>query len=175
MSALATTTPTTRRLLGGGAAVALLTASHTLTDALVGMFAALLPTLQERLALTETHLSLLVATLAISSSVTQPLAGALADRFGTRRVAVGGSVLTAVLLSQIAWVPNAAVLFGVLAVGGVGSAAFHPAATSLARDALPDRSRVVVGVFAAGGTVGLALGPVIVLLVGTATTQPACD
>lgn len=157
--------PLTRRTLTGGALLALLTASHTATDALTGALSALLPTLQARFALSETDLALLVATLAFSSSVTQPLAGILADRIGARTVASGGALLTAVLLAQMAVVPTAPLLFALLAVGGLGSAAFHPAGACLARSAAPSRRSLAVSVFAAGGTLGLALGPLAVLLV----------
>lgn len=154
-----------RRSLAGGALIALLTASHTATDALTGALSALLPTLQQRFTLSETSLALLVATLSFSSSITQPLAGALADRIGARAVAAGGALLTAVLLAQMAVVPSAPLLFAVLAVGGLGSAAFHPAGACVARGALPDRSALAVSIYTAGGTLGLALGPLAVLLV----------
>src|SRR3712207_8661913 len=42
----------------------------------------------------ETVLALLVATLSFSSSVTQPLFGALSDRFGPRSLAAFGLVLS---------------------------------------------------------------------------------
>lgn len=165
MAAVALERRLARRSVAGGALIALLTASHTATDMLTGALAALLPTLQARFALSETALALLVATLAFSSSITQPLAGALADRFGARTVAAGGALFTAVLLAQMAVVPSPVLLFVVLAVGGLGSAAFHPAGACLARGAVPHRSALAVSVFTAGGTLGLALGPLAVLLI----------
>jgi MFS family permease len=59
---------------------AVLTLSHGAVDAVASINAALLPTLHQRFGLTETGLVLLVAVLSVSSSVTQPLFGALADR-----------------------------------------------------------------------------------------------
>jgi MFS transporter, FSR family, fosmidomycin resistance protein len=64
---------------------ALLVVVHATNDAFAGMLSALLPTLQVRFGLTETLLALFVATLSFSSSVTQPLFGVLADRWGRRR------------------------------------------------------------------------------------------
>ena len=74
--------PTQRLVLSGGSLAALLTVAHVANDAVTSMLSTLLPTLQERFDLSVTTLALLVATLSFSSSVTQPLFGALSDRFG---------------------------------------------------------------------------------------------
>lgn len=161
------TPPTPKRwLLTGAGLAAFLTVVHATNDAFTSMLAALLPTLQLKFGLSETILALLVATLSFSSSVTQPLFGALADRLGRRLVGALGVILSSSLLSLMAVVPSVYLLFAVLFIGGLGSAAFHPSATSMARTAGGGRYKaLVVSVFSAGGTVGLALGPVIILFV----------
>jgi MFS transporter, FSR family, fosmidomycin resistance protein len=50
----------------------------------------------------------------------------------------------------------------VLAIGGLGSAIFHPGAVSMMRD-VGSRKSLFIGVFAAGGALGSAIMPVIVL------------
>src|SRR5512145_1582642 len=87
---------------------------HTVSDAVTNMLSALLPTIQSRFGLTETVLALLVATLSFSALVTQPLFGALADRFGHRRIAAFGVIFNAMLFSLIGIVPNIYVLFGLI-------------------------------------------------------------
>jgi FSR family fosmidomycin resistance protein-like MFS transporter len=154
-----------RVALTGGGLAAFLTLAHLATDAFTGMFSALLPTIQARFGLSETGLALLVATLSFSASVTQPLMGALADRVGRRLVAALGVVLSAALISLIGVVPTVWLLVGLLLVGGLGSAAFHPAGTSIARAAMTGNAGLAVGLFSAGGTLGIALGPVLVLAV----------
>lgn len=134
-------------------------------DAFASMLAALLPTLQLRFSLSETALATLVATLSFSSSMTQPIFGGLADRFGRRLVGSLGVVTSSGLLSLMAVAPSVWILYGLLLVGGLGSAAFHPSGTALAREAAKGQrggAGLAVGVFSAGGTVGLALGPLIV-------------
>ena len=151
-------------MLGSSAGlIALLTLSHLVTDAIASTFSALLPTIQYRLNLTETTLALLVATLSFSTSVTQPLFGLLADRIGQRRVGIAGMILNALLLSLIGVIPSVSFLFVVLLVGGLGSAAFHPAVASLARASVPSKKALAVSLFSAGGTAGLAVGPVLAL------------
>lgn len=156
--------PTQRIVLTGSGLATLLAVAHVANDAITSMLSTLLPTLQDRFGLSETALALLVATLSFSSSVTQPLFGALSDRFGRRALAAFGLVLSVSLLGLLAVAPSAWVLFGLLLVGGLGSAAFHPAGTSIAR-ASGANPGLAVGLFSAGGMLGLALGPMVVLVV----------
>jgi FSR family fosmidomycin resistance protein-like MFS transporter len=151
--------------MGAAQLAALLTLSHAAIDAVASMPSALLPTLQRRFELTETGLALLVAVLAFSSSLTQPLVGALADRVGLRRMVVAGGVVTSVVLSLIGVAPSAIMLALLFLVGGLGSAAFHPAGASLARTTGTTHRSLAVSLFGAGGTVGLALGPILVISV----------
>jgi FSR family fosmidomycin resistance protein-like MFS transporter len=154
--------------LGGPGIAAVLVTAHVTNDALTSLLSALLPTLQARLALSDTTLALLVAALALSASVTQPLMGAVSDRIGPRRAAAAGTAFGVSTLSLITVAPSAAVLFALLLLGGLGSAVFHPAATSLFSTVPLRRRELSVGMFSAGGTVGLAVGPLIVLAaVGT--------
>ena len=138
--------------------------SHTLTDAITNMFPALLPVLQARFGLSEAALAALVTTLTLSNSVTQPWFGTLADRVGRRKVVALGGSANAALLSLIGTVPNVYRLLGLLLVGGLSSAAMHPGGASLAGEAGGRRRALAVSRFSLGGTVGVALGPVVVLL-----------
>lgn len=154
-----------RLALSGASLSVLLILVHATNDAFGSMLAALLPTLQGRFGLTETALALMVATLSFSSSVTQPFFGAVADRLGRRLVGALGVIVSSSLLSLMGVVPDVWLLFALLFVGGLGSAAFHPAGTSMARTAGGENKALTVSLFSAGGTVGLALGPAIILFV----------
>lgn len=159
---MAVTTHPKRALLSGVGLSTFLVVVHGTNDAFTSMLAALLPTLQARFLLSETALALLVATLSFGSSVTQPLFGAISDRLGRRLVGALGIILSSSLLSLMAVAPSVWVLVGLLLIGGLGSAAFHPAGTSMARGAAGQNKGLAVGIFSAGGTVGLALGPLII-------------
>lgn len=154
---------TVRRLqVTGSSLTVLLLLAHATNDAFGSMLSALLPTLQLRFGATETMLALLVATYSFSSSVLQPVFGAIADRVGRRTVGALGVMTSSAVLSLIAIAPNPWLLLLLLLVGGLGSAAFHPAGTGMARDAARSRGGLAVGLFSAGGTAGLALGPVVI-------------
>ncbi|MEX2534226.1 MAG: MFS transporter [Trueperaceae bacterium] len=149
-------------VLSGSSLAALLVAAHAVNDSFSGMLAALLPTFQERFGASETLLAALVATLSFSSSVTQPVFGALADRLGRRLVGALGVVGSSALLSLMGVVESIWLLFGLLLIGGLGSAAFHPSGTGMARGAARSTKGLAVGVFSAGGTIGLAFGPLVI-------------
>jgi FSR family fosmidomycin resistance protein-like MFS transporter len=109
-------------------------------------------------------LALLAASLWASSSITQPFLGALADRVGHRAFAALGVVLSSSLLSLVGVVPTVWLLFALVLVGGLGSAALHPVGTALARADGGHRASLAVSLFSAGGQVRFAFGPVVILL-----------
>lgn len=147
----------------GARLAVLLALVHSVNDALTAILAALLPTFQVRLDVGPATLAVLVAVFAISASATQPTLGALADRFGLRRFAAAGVGLAAVSLSLVGVAGSTALLALLLILGGLGSAALHPAATSIV-GAHTDKPGLAVGLFTAGGLAGFAAGPVVVLM-----------
>lgn len=165
MNSKANNTQTRRLTIAGGALAAFLSTAHLATDALTSTFTALLPTIQEQFSLSETALASLVALLSFSSLVAQPVFGSLSDRLDARLVSSIGVILCTSLLSLIAVAPTVITLAALLIVGGFGSAAFHPAASALAREAGGRHAGLTVSLFSAGGTLGLALGPILILSV----------
>jgi FSR family fosmidomycin resistance protein-like MFS transporter len=141
-------------------AVAAAGGTHLAVDLAGGGFAALLPTVAERLSLSSTGAGVLVALFSVSALGSQPLMGGLADRFDTRHITAITAVVAAGVLPAAAVVTSLLPLIAVIIVGGLASAAFHPAGAVLARRHSPASPENAVAVFAAAGTVGLALGPV---------------
>jgi EmrB/QacA subfamily drug resistance transporter len=91
------------------------------------------------------------------------IAGSLSDRFGRRRVMLGGLAGFACgsLLGALA--PTSGVLIGARIIMGVGAAASEPGTLSVIRHIFPDqgeRARAL-GAWAAVSSLALALGPVI--------------
>ena len=150
-------------VLTGTRIAAFLALVHAVNDVLTAVLGALLPTLQARFGATTTTLAVLVAAFSVSSSITQPLLGALADRYGPRQVAGAGVALTAASLSLIGVVDSVALLIALLIVGGVGSGALHPVSTSIVSGPSSKNPSVAVGLFTAGGMAGFAAGPILVL------------
>ena len=153
-----------RRGVATGARLAVFLALvHAVNDVLTAVLGALLPTFEARFAISATTLALLVAVFTVSSSLTQPILGALADWLGLRRVAAAGVVTAAVSLSLAGPAASLPALFVLLLLGGLGSAGLHPAATSIVGSPTVRNPGLGVGAFTAGGMAGFAAGPVLIL------------
>lgn len=154
------------RARGPGRTVTLLSTGHVALDVLTGSIAVLLPTLQDRFGLTPAGLAVVVAVEVATASLTQPFLGGVADRFGHVRVAAVGLALGAGLLGTLAVLPSLPLLIAALVAGGLASAAFHPAANAAARDsgATTGHSQFAVGLVGAAGMLGVALGPLLVVV-----------
>jgi FSR family fosmidomycin resistance protein-like MFS transporter len=144
--------------------IAIVASSHLATDILIGAFGATLPHLQERFGLSGPQVAALAAVLAATSSFGQPVAGRLVDRVGPRDLAAGGAVVASTLLALAASTPTFVVLVAVIAAGGLGAAVYHPAAASIARDAAPGNPGLALSLYGAGGTIGLAVGPLLAIV-----------
>lgn len=158
------TSHASRPSLAGAHLAILLAVAHATNDAFTNILPVFLPTLQARFGLGEAALAGFVALISTSSNVLQAFAGALVDRWGRRRAAALGLIAGSALMSFLSVVPSVWALFLVLAVGGLGSAVFHPAAASMAR-AVGTRKGAAMGLFTAGGPLGTAAMPVVVLYV----------
>lgn len=145
--------------------VSLLIMAHSTNDAYAGLLSPLLPSLQDRFAIGETLLASFVATVSFSSNVLQPVFGAISDRFGARKIAAIGIIAGACLMSLIGIVPNVSTLFILLIIGGLGSAAFHPAAVTIVRTATSEikNKTLTFGIFTSAGPLGNGIGPLVVL------------
>lgn len=159
------------RLVGANAAwqVALAVAiAHGINDAYSGFLHPLLPRIMRDLGLSITLAATLTTTLSLAASLLQPVMGVAADRFGPRRFLIAGPLLSAVFLSLIGIAPSFAALLGFLALGGLGSALFHPPAAAIATGSgSSSRSGARMSVFSFGGAIGYAVAPVAaVALVG---------
>lgn len=159
-----TTTPLRRATLSGLSLTFLLTLSHSANDAFANVLPVFLPSIQARLGLGEAVLAVAVAVVSISSNVLQPVFGGFVDRWGRRKSAALGLIVGSTLMGFISVAPSVWSLFFVLAFGGLGSAIFHPAAAAMARDTGAQRG-LSMSLFAAGGSFGSALMPVIVLAI----------
>lgn len=150
-------------VIAGGSIAVLLALTHAVNDTLTAILGALLPTLEVKFAANPLVLALLVAAFSISSSASQPFLGALADRIGLRQVAAVGVAVAAVTLSLVGVAPTITLLIVLLVLGGLGSAALHPISTSIVGSSTSKNPSLAVGLFTAGGMIGFAVGPILIL------------
>ncbi|MFI6375696.1 MFS transporter [Streptomyces sp. NPDC050546] len=89
-------------------------------------------------------------------------AGSITDRVGARQAFGAGLVVFVAASAACGFAPNLAVLVLARLVQGMGAAVIVPASLALIREAYPDRTRRAraISVWAMGGSVGAAAGPV---------------
>src|SRR5256714_2777052 len=95
------------------------------------------------------------------ASISQPFFGWLADRFGTRFIGLT-LIWTATLFATIGFAPSFPLLVLLAAVAGLGSGAYHPFGALSANTVIPAAQRnTAMSVYVTGGTLGVALGPLV--------------
>jgi FSR family fosmidomycin resistance protein-like MFS transporter len=139
--------------------------SHALTDFYFGAVAATLPYFVTQANYSYTDIAGLALALTAVASVAQPGFGYLADRFRLRWAIPACIGATAVSMSLASSMVDAyAVVWVMIAIAGIASAGYHPPATIAIRELAPD-SNAAMSVFAAAGNVGVALGPIAVVVI----------
>ncbi|MFC1420343.1 MFS transporter [Streptacidiphilus cavernicola] len=96
----------------------------------------------------------------LGSSIPQPFVGVLVDRRRLPWLAAAGVALAGTALGLSGLLPSYAAVWTLILLSGLGVAMFHPAAGRSAREAAGD-SAGAMSVFAAGGSVGFFLAPVL--------------
>jgi MFS transporter, FSR family, fosmidomycin resistance protein len=142
--------------------LAALCTAHFVSDSYSSIIYPLLPLLEAKLSLRPAQVFWLAPLLAISSSLLQPLYGFISDRYARRFFAVFAPTITAVFVSMIGLAPSYGVLVVLLVAGGVGIGSFHPQAAAMAAAASGDRRRIGMAMFSAIGTLGFAIGPLVI-------------
>ena len=145
--------------------------AHGVNDAYASFLHPLLPRIMDKLGLSITLAATLAITLSLAASLLQPLMGYLADRIGRRWFVAVGPLLSGLFLSMIGLAPTFWMLMLILALGGLGSASFHPPAASLAARVSDGKgSGLRLSVFSFGGTMGFAIGPLVAVALVTRTS-----
>ncbi len=122
--------------------------------------------LQEVRHLPAARMGLLLTAIALAMTAVAPFAGTFADRFGNRKVAVGGLlILTAGSVAIFAWTPltNFAWTVPAMALIGAGAGVFTPPNnSSVMGSAPPHHLGVTGGLLNMGRSIGMSLGQALV-------------
>ena len=148
--------------------IGLLSTAHLILDSYSSFLFQLLPMLTLQLQLTPWQVSWVSPVLMVSSSLLQPVYGMLSDRYLKRSMVVFGPLVAAVCLSLLGQSTSLPMLLALVTIGGMGVGAFHPQGAALVSQAVvgdPERARhqgLVMSIFSSAGTVGYALGPLLI-------------
>ena len=135
-----------------------MTGAHLLHDASLGVLGVFLPFLRERLGFSLFLAGLLVPAQQ-AGSLLQPAMGYLADTYGKKRFVVTFLTLTSVSMSLMGLSFSYIALLVIVTVGGLSSAAYHPAGSALVTTFAGRRWGTGLAVYHFGGNIGLAAGP----------------
>ena len=147
----------------------LLALSHMVTDLSQGALPMLLPSLKTTLNISYTQIGLLVLVQNVTSSIIQPIFGAITDKISLPWLLPVSVFLSGLGMAITGFMPSYNALLFAVVLGGLGVAGFHPQASKSAHFVSPEAIRGrSMGVFSVGGNLGMALGAGFMMLLMTA-------
>ncbi len=142
--------------------VALLCAAHFITDVNQGALPALLPFLIAEYHLSYTAAGAIIFSTNIVSTIVQPLFGHLADRVSSPWLMPAGILLAGAGMAATGLVRGYEWVLVCVMISGIGVAAFHPQGAQMVARAAGTRQASAMSVFGVGGTMGFAVGPMLI-------------
>jgi FSR family fosmidomycin resistance protein-like MFS transporter len=134
---------------------------HLAADLAQGALPALLVFLKPALHLSYTMTAAVVLVATATSSLAQPLFGHWSDRHRVIWLMPAGVAVGCAGIALAAVAPNYGLLLLLIGISGVGIGAFHPEGMKIAAHASGTRRASGMALFATGGNVGFALGPLL--------------
>lgn len=135
--------------------------SHICTDINQGALPAILPFLVAEKDINYTAAAGLVFAANSVSSFIQPLLGYLGDRVSWPWLMGLGIFLAGAGLALIGFMDSYWAIFAAAMLSGVGIALFHPEGGKIANLVAGKNKGAGISIFAVGGSIGFALGPII--------------
>ena len=134
---------------------------HLATDISQGALPALLPFLIAEYHLTYSAAAGIVFAANLFSSLIQPVFGHYADRLSKTWLIPAGMLVSGAGTALIGVGPNYWFIFIVVALSGIGMAAFHPEAARLVNRVAGKNKSSAMSIFTTGGQLGFAVGPLL--------------
>src|SRR5262249_25317728 len=138
-----------------------LAAGHLGTDFANGALPALLPFLKDRFSLSYTLAAVVMLASTASSSLVPPLFGLWSDRRGAPWLLPAGVAVAGVGIGLASAMPAYWLVVLLVAVSGLGVAAFHPEGSKFAAYTSGEKRASGMSAFSIGGNIGYALGPIV--------------
>jgi FSR family fosmidomycin resistance protein-like MFS transporter len=152
--------------------IGLLALGHFVVDLTQGALPAVLPFVQTAHGLSYAEVGTLVLAGNLTSSIVQPLFGYLADQTVRRWILPASIFTTGAGMALVGLAPGYTTLLLLVALMGLGVAAWHPEGYRTATSVAGDRKATALSYFSLGGNVGIALGPPLLTLLVTMWALP---
>ncbi len=141
----------------------LLGIGHGVADMYASFLTSLGTILTDKLALSMTAWGFVVGLSTFSTSFLQIIFGLISDRLQKPWLIIFGPVLAGVFLSAIGLSSSYLMLVLLVFAGGCGVAAYHPQAAAIAGKIRSREQGLGMAVFVMGGSIGVAMPPLIVM------------
>jgi len=139
----------------------ILAAGHFTVDMYSGMIPVLFTAFRDKFDIDLGTVGLISLAYTGMASVSQPIFGMLADRYGTRFTGFA-QIWTSLLFATLGFIPSFPMLLVVAGFAGLGSGWFHPFGALNANAVIGTAHRnTAMSMYIAGGTIGVALGPLV--------------
>ena len=142
--------------------VGLLSGGHLVTDINQGALPAMLPFFIAAYDLSYAAAAGIVFAANMTSSIVQPLFGLAADRVSKPWLLLIGLMLAGMGLALTGIFQGYRWIMILAVVSGIGIAAYHPEAARLVNFAAGTRKGTAMSLFGVGGTMGFAIGPILI-------------
>jgi MFS transporter, FSR family, fosmidomycin resistance protein len=154
-----------------GFRILILALGHLVNDSYSNIVPPLLPLLKAAYGLSYAASGMLTTAYTVTSSIVQPLFGYYADKHGRRWLVALSTAWVAFFMSLIGVVTylgldgtgSYAILLALIALAGFGNAAYHPQGASMVPRVSGDHKGLGVSIFSAGGNLGYAITPLLVV------------
>ena len=144
--------------------IGVLSLAHMLNDMYSNYLPQMLPFLiAVNPGFTATRAAILVSSFTVTSSLVQPVFGFFLDRQGKRWLVHVGTLWMAIMLSMTGLVHSYILLVILAGLAGLGTAAFHPQASTMVNVLSGDHKAVLLSAFVAFGNMGFALSPLLLV------------
>jgi FSR family fosmidomycin resistance protein-like MFS transporter len=144
-------------------ALAILSVGHFITDINQGALPALLPFFKEALSLSYTLSGVILLSANLTSSIIQPVFGHLSDRKPMGWFLPLTPFIACLGIALAGFASNYSLLLLCVMISGVGVASFHPEGFKTAYFFTGDKKTTGMSLFAVGGNLGIAFGPITAL------------
>jgi FSR family fosmidomycin resistance protein-like MFS transporter len=142
--------------------LAALASGHAAADLCQGAVPALIPFLIAQRGYSFGAAGALLLVVTISSSIIQPVFGAVSDRLALSWLMPLGVLLAAIGVAGMGVTTTFPMTALAVGIGGVGIAAFHPEGARYANYASGNRRGTGMSFFSVGGNAGFAMAPVLI-------------
>jgi FSR family fosmidomycin resistance protein-like MFS transporter len=139
--------------------------SHLLNDTVQSLIPAIYPLIKDSFQLNFTQIGMVTLVFQLSSSLLQPVVGAVTDKRPypyALPVGMGISLIGLVILSVAS---NFTIILISVGLIGIGSAVFHPEASRMAHAAAGANRGMAQSIFQVGGNAGSSLGPLLAAVI----------